>query len=182
MALEKDRENLFFIDVQARGAHPGGPRGCSREKGSLIAKQPGDDEILETPSISVPLATTSSALRLGGDERQQTPNAANIVSRRWKNPHIPASEWARASTRWACASPHEHDVRPLLRNRRLPGGNGLGARDEIDANGDINDDYRISYLREHIRAMRGCYRRRHSADGLVPAGAASIWSLGVHRR
>ncbi|MEH0014858.1 family 1 glycosylhydrolase, partial [Citrobacter portucalensis] len=31
--------------------------------------------------------------------------------------------------------------------------NGLGAKDEIDANGEINDDYRISYLREHIRAM-----------------------------
>ncbi|WP_163306785.1 family 1 glycosylhydrolase, partial [Enterobacter ludwigii] len=26
-------------------------------------------------------------------------------------------------------------------------------RDEIDANGEINDDYRISYLREHIKAM-----------------------------
>ena len=26
-------------------------------------------------------------------------------------------------------------------------------RDEIDANGEINDDYRISYLREHIKTM-----------------------------
>lgn len=31
--------------------------------------------------------------------------------------------------------------------------NGLGAKDEIGVNGEINDDYRISYLREHIRAM-----------------------------
>lgn len=31
--------------------------------------------------------------------------------------------------------------------------NGLGAKDEIDADGNIDDDYRISYLREHIRAM-----------------------------
>ncbi|MEB2378430.1 family 1 glycosylhydrolase, partial [Citrobacter freundii] len=31
--------------------------------------------------------------------------------------------------------------------------NGLGAKDEIDANGEINDDYRICNLREHIRAM-----------------------------
>lgn len=31
--------------------------------------------------------------------------------------------------------------------------NGLGAKDVIDENGEINDDYRISYLREHIRAM-----------------------------
>jgi len=31
--------------------------------------------------------------------------------------------------------------------------NGLGARDELTADQQINDDYRISYLREHIRAM-----------------------------
>ena len=31
--------------------------------------------------------------------------------------------------------------------------NGLGARDEIDQDGSINDDYRIDYLREHIKAI-----------------------------
>ncbi len=46
--------------------------------------------------------------------------------------------------------------------------NGLGARDEIDANGDINDDYRISYLREHIRAMRDAI-----GDGIPVMGYTS---------
>ena len=32
--------------------------------------------------------------------------------------------------------------------------NGLGAKDEINENGEIEDDYRIDYLREHIKAMR----------------------------
>ena len=32
--------------------------------------------------------------------------------------------------------------------------NGLGAKDEIEADGSINDDYRIDYLREHIKAMK----------------------------
>ncbi|WEV45244.1 6-phospho-beta-glucosidase [Streptococcaceae bacterium ESL0687] len=32
--------------------------------------------------------------------------------------------------------------------------NGLGALDYLEADGSINDDYRISYLREHIRQMR----------------------------
>lgn len=31
--------------------------------------------------------------------------------------------------------------------------NGLGAKDEINPQGEIEDDYRISYLREHIKAM-----------------------------
>ncbi|MDR2070467.1 MAG: family 1 glycosylhydrolase, partial [Treponema sp.] len=32
--------------------------------------------------------------------------------------------------------------------------NGLGAKDVPAADGSINDDYRIEYLREHIRAMK----------------------------
>ena len=31
--------------------------------------------------------------------------------------------------------------------------NGLGAKDVIEADGSINDDYRIEYLRAHIQAM-----------------------------
>ncbi len=33
MALEKDRENLFFIDVQARGAYPVGRAGVPGKRG-----------------------------------------------------------------------------------------------------------------------------------------------------
>lgn len=47
---------------------------------------------------------------------------------------------------------YEHDVRPLPEAAVLVE-NGLGAKDVVDENGEINDDYRISYLREHIRAM-----------------------------
>ena len=32
--------------------------------------------------------------------------------------------------------------------------NGLGAKDEIEADGSINDDYRIDYLRKHISEMK----------------------------
>jgi beta-glucosidase/6-phospho-beta-glucosidase/beta-galactosidase len=49
-----------------------------------------------------------------------------------------------------------------------------GAKDEIDANGEINDDYRISYLREHIRAMADAIEMAYAGDG-PPPGAVSIW-------
>ncbi len=31
--------------------------------------------------------------------------------------------------------------------------NGLGARDELDGDGKVEDDYRIDYLKAHIKAM-----------------------------
>ena len=32
--------------------------------------------------------------------------------------------------------------------------NGLGAVDKADANGYVDDDYRIDFLRDHIKAMK----------------------------
>lgn len=31
--------------------------------------------------------------------------------------------------------------------------NGLGAYDKVEADGSINDDYRINYMRAHIEQM-----------------------------
>ncbi len=66
--------------------------------------------------------------------------------------------------------------------------NGLGARDEINANGEIEDDYRISYLREHIRAMAdgmllgyttwGCIKKSFWWYKKVIASNGGIWGSG----
>ncbi|MDP1211753.1 family 1 glycosylhydrolase, partial [Klebsiella pneumoniae] len=65
MALEKDPENLFFIDVQARGAYPVWAARVFRDKGVTIAKQPGDDEIrkntVDFASVSYYAARGASA-------------------------------------------------------------------------------------------------------------------------
>lgn len=93
-------------------------------------------------------------------------NAANIV-KSLKNPHIPASEWGWGidplGLRITMNMMYDRYQKPLFTVE-----NGLGARDEIDANGDINDDYRISYLREHIRAMRDAI-----GDGIPVLGYTS---------
>ena len=91
MALEKDRENLFFIDVQARGAYPVWAARVFREKGVTIAKEAGDNEILrhtvDFVSFSYYASRCASAEMNAGNT-----SAANIV-KSLKNPHIQASEW-----------------------------------------------------------------------------------------
>ncbi len=70
-ALEKDRENLFFIDVQARGAYPAYSARVFREKGVTIDKAPGDDEILKNTVDFVSFSYYASRCASAGDERQQ---------------------------------------------------------------------------------------------------------------
>ncbi len=91
MALEKDRENLFFIDVRCPRRLSGVGRAGVPGKGVTIAKQPGDDEILKNTVDFVSFSYYASRCASAEMNASNT-NAANIV-KSLKNPHIPASEW-----------------------------------------------------------------------------------------
>ena len=58
--------------------------------------------------------------------------------------------------------------------------NGLGAKDEMNENGEIIDDYRIDYFRQHIQAMKDAV----CIDGVdligyTPWGCIDIVSAGT---
>ncbi|MDG0795481.1 6-phospho-beta-glucosidase [Pectobacterium punjabense] len=149
-ALNKDRENLFFIDVQARGSYPAYTGRLFKEKGITIASEPGDDEILKNTVDFVSFSYYASRCA-SADMNEHNSSAANIV-KSLKNPHIKASEWGWGidplGLRITMNMMYDRYQKPLFLVE-----NGLGAKDEINAQGEIDDDYRISYLREHISAM-----------------------------
>ncbi|MFJ1228388.1 6-phospho-beta-glucosidase [Yersinia proxima] len=149
-ALEKDRENLFFIDVQARGAYPAYTKRLFREKGISIVTQVGDDDILKHTVDFVSFSYYASRCA-SADMNDHNSSAANIV-KSLKNPHIQASEWGWGidplGLRITMNMMYDRYQKPLFLVE-----NGLGAKDEINPQGEIEDDYRISYLREHIKAM-----------------------------
>ncbi|EOI6417715.1 6-phospho-beta-glucosidase [Yersinia enterocolitica] len=149
-ALEKDRENLFFIDVQARGAYPAYTKRLFREKGISIATQVGDDDILKHTVDFVSFSYYASRCA-SADMNDHNSSAANIV-KSLKNPHIQASEWGWGidplGLRITMNMMYDRYQNPLFLVE-----NGLGAKDEINPQGEIEDNYRISYLREHIKAM-----------------------------
>lgn len=69
------------------------------------------------------------------------------------NPYLKASDWG-----WTIDPIGFKYFLHLLNDRyRKPlfdVENGLGAYDVVESDGSIHDEYRISYLREHIKAMR----------------------------
>ena len=70
-----------------------------------------------------------------------------------KNPYLQASQWGWAidplGLRVTMNDLYDRYQKPLFIVE-----NGLGARDVVEPDGSINDDYRIDYLRAHIEAMR----------------------------
>ena len=70
-----------------------------------------------------------------------------------KNPHLDASEWGwqidPLGLRITLNTLYDRYQKPLFIVE-----NGLGAVDTPDENGYVEDDYRIAYLKEHIKAMK----------------------------
>lgn len=70
-----------------------------------------------------------------------------------KNPYLQESQWGRAidplGFRITLNDLYDRYQKPLFVVE-----NGLGAKDVVEGDGPINDDYRIDYLRQHIQTMR----------------------------
>ncbi|WP_429165569.1 6-phospho-beta-glucosidase [Aeromonas rivipollensis] len=164
-ALQKERENLLFIDVQARGAYPAYAASLFREKGIQLVKAPEDDDILKHSVDFVSFSYYASRCA-SADMNQDNTSAANVV-KSLRNPHIEVSEWGWGidplGLRITMNSLYDRYQKPLFLVE-----NGLGAIDEINAAGEIEDDYRIDYLRAHISAMGDAI-----ADGVPLLGYTS---------
>ena len=152
-ALEKDRENLFFIDVQARGAYPAYAARVVREKRVTLEIADGDDDILKNSVDFVSFSYYASRCA-SAEMNEQNSSAANVV-KSLTNPHVPRSEWG-----WGIDPLGLRITMNMMddgyQKPRFLVAHGLGARDDIESNGEIIDDYRISYLRALRRAKRTC--------------------------
>lgn len=149
-ALEKDRENLFFIDVQARGAYPAYTGRLLREKGITLDIAAGDREILKHSVDFVSFSYYASRCA-SAQMNEHDSSRANVVNS-LKNPYIQTSEWGWGidplGLRITMNMMYDRYQKPLFLVE-----NGLGAKDKINSEGEIDDQYRISYLREHIKAL-----------------------------
>ncbi|MNE89996.1 Aryl-phospho-beta-D-glucosidase BglH [compost metagenome] len=57
--------------------------------------------------------------------------------------------------------------------------NGLGAVDTVEADGSINDDYRIDYLKGHIAEMKEAVADGVELIGYTPWGCIDLVSAGT---
>jgi len=149
--MMKDRETLFFADVHARGYYPGYMLRYFRENGIEIEFAKEDKEILSHTVDFISFSYYSSNCQAAD------PNAGEMtggnLSRGFKNPYVKASEWGwpidAKGLRFTLNKLWDRYQKPLFIVE-----NGLGAVDELvtDEHGNktVNDDYRITYLNDHL--------------------------------
>jgi 6-phospho-beta-glucosidase len=139
------RESFYFVDTMTRGYYPSYAKDIWNRRGVKLYMQPGDEDILRMGTLdfvsfsyyrSTTVSQDSKFNVIGGDP----------------NPYLPSTPWGwpidALGLRYCMNEVYDRIQKPIFIVE-----NGLGAIDKVEPDGSIQDDYRIDYLRDHLRAM-----------------------------
>ncbi|RIN31853.1 6-phospho-beta-glucosidase [Staphylococcus succinus] len=176
-AVQKNREQYIFIDVQARGAYPNYSKRMFEELGVTINKEVGDDEILKQyPVDYISFSYYSSRLESGDDAINKHKSSGNAFAS-LKNPYLESSNWGwqidPVGLRVTMNQIYDRYQKPLFIVE-----NGLGEIDEVQDDGAIHDIYRIKYLSEHLAQMLEAVKDGVPLLGYTSWGCIDIVSAG----
>lgn len=154
-AKGKDRENMMFIDVQARGYYPAYALKEFERMGLELGITEEDKKLLRENTVDF-ISFSYYSSRCVTTQEGVGESAGNAFAGT-RNPYLKASQWGwqidPMGLRITMNSLYDRYQKPLFIVE-----NGLGARDELISDGQgsmtVEDDYRIDYLREHIRAFK----------------------------
>ena len=149
-SMERDRDLMFFTDVQVRGKYPRYTKKLFRELNVEIQMEPGDEELLKNTVEFISFSYYMSKCT-AKDLSKYEKGRGNLTSG-VKNPYLKESEWGwqidPQGLRYICNYFYDRYEKPLFIVE-----NGLGAIDElVEVNGEktVIDDYRIKYLNDHL--------------------------------
>lgn len=149
-ALQQEKENLLFSDVQVFGEYPKFFPHYMTEKRLKLTIHPKDRQLLKANTVDfVSFSYYSSACTAAeenGIDRVATNGYTTL-----RNPYLPKgkSVWQNdpLGLRITLNQLQDRYHKPLFIVE-----NGIGTQDEFTA-GKVHDEYRIHYLREHIKNM-----------------------------
>lgn len=150
-ALQENRTWQFFGDVQCRGHYPSYMLRFFRDNSIELDIIDEDRKTLKSTVdyISFSYYMTGCVTADASLNQQARGNILSMV----KNPHLTCSEWG-----WQIDPVGLRTLLNILWDRYQKPlfivENGLGAKDKPDANGVVQDDYRISYLNDHLVQVR----------------------------
>jgi 6-phospho-beta-glucosidase len=174
--MSNNMRNYFCGDVQVRGEYP------------AFAKRFFDDndihlDITDEDRQAIAMGTVdfysfsyySSGVQTTTNEGEQTESNQTKTN---KNPYLKYNDWGWAMDPLGLRITlnriyGRYDI-PLMVVE-----NGLGAFDKVEADGSINDDYRIAYLQGHIQAMGEAIADGVDLIGYTTWGCIDLASAGT---
>lgn len=167
-AQETTRKSYFFPDVQARGYYPLYAKRFFKDNDINLDIEDGDLEALKRGTVDFVSFSYYSSSDVSTDSRIKAKKTAGNFSSAsshndggtvtWDaentviNPYLESSSWGWAidpiGLRYLLNDIYDRYQKPVMVVE-----NGLGEHDTLTEDGKVHDDYRIKYMKEHIKQM-----------------------------
>lgn len=149
-AQKYNRDNYFFVDVQSRGYYPSYKLKEYELSGIMPEMHEEDEKILRENTVDFISFSYYTTRTISSDASNfDESNLVDTVD----NPYLGKTEWGwqidPLGFRITINDIWDRYQKPLFVVE-----NGLGAKDTPNENGYVEDDYRIAYLRDHIKNMK----------------------------
>jgi len=172
--------NYFCGDVQIRGQYPAYTKRLFAKygftKADLEITKKDLQELKNYPVDFISISYyMSTAVETTGISNEQV--AGNLMGG-VKNPFLDVSDWDwqidPTGLRIALDELYDRYQKPIFVVE-----NGLGAKDKVESNGKIYDDYRINYLKSHIEAIGEAIADGAKVMGYTPWGCIDLVSAST---
>lgn len=168
--------NWFTSDIQVRGAYPHYAKRFFAENSITVKIEPDDVQILKEGTVD--FFTFSYYMSSCVSSEPELENTSGNLMGGVKNPYLEASEWGwqidPKGLRWTLNEIYGRYGIPVMVVE-----NGLGAKDVLEEDGSIHDDYRIDYLRKHIEQMGEAIKDGVDLIGYTPWGCIDLVSAST---
>ena len=169
--MQYENLNYLFSDIHVRGEYPYFIKRYFEENGISIDFAKGDKELLKEHTVDFLSFSYYMSVTEAKDQTLYTKGTGNIIGG-LKNPYLESSDWG-----WQI---DPVGLRIVLNNYyaryQIPlfiVENGLGAKDVLCQNSDeyydVDDSYRIDYMKKHLRQVHEAIQ-----DG-VPVMGYTSW-------
>lgn len=174
MTKFKEYTSYLYLDVFSRGEYPNYYISSLRNKDIEVDFEDGDVELLKYGKADYLGISYYMSVTIGSNSKNKInlyPKMDNIV----ENEYLKASEWGwtidPVGFRLALKDVYERYNMPIFILE-----NGLGVKEELDENNTVEDDYRIDYMKKHIKEMKSAISEGVDIIGYLTWGPIDILS------
>ena len=171
LALAKAKEFFidFYFDIFAKGEYPSYITSYLKEKNIELQMEDGDLELIKENTVDYLTFSYYQSQIVKDTGENDKLNLDGIMP----NPNLKKNEWGWSidpiGLRIALKDVYSRYKLPIFISE-----NGIGVKEELNEKNTVDDDYRIDYLREHIRQMKIAMSESVEVIGYLNWGSTDI--------
>lgn len=178
LAQKHNRENMFYSDVQVLGEYPQWLLNELKAKNFDLKMQPGDGALLKANTVDYVTFSYYMSMVCSVNEAGLEKVGGNLTTS-IKNEYLETSDWGwqidPTGLRISLIELNDRYHLPLMIAE-----NGIGALDQV-VDGQIHDDYRIKYFKQHFRAVNEAIKEGVNVIGFTTWGVIDIISASTNQ-